>query len=91
MKHQIQDFDNLLSYNESGQIDIDDIWEAFEHASETAVIEAGRLLKENVQDQTARTGFALAGWNPESDDMAAALVEWFGWGKHLCRSALNDR
>ncbi|KAF7192187.1 Polyamine oxidase 1 [Pseudocercospora fuligena] len=79
LKHQIQDFDNLLSYNETGQIDIDDIWDAFEEASDSAAVEAGRLLKENVQDQTARTGFALAGWSPESDDMAAALVEWFGW------------
>lgn len=40
------------------------------------------MLVQNVQDQTARTGFALAGWRPKKDDMKAQAVEWWNWGMH---------
>lgn len=39
------------------------------------------MLKENLQDQNARTGLAVAGWRPRKDDMAAQAVEWWNWGR----------
>jgi hypothetical protein len=52
----------------------------YEGASE----QAGVLLKQNLQDQTTRTGLSLAGWKPKKDDMKRQAVEWWEWGKcHL--------
>ncbi|USW54238.1 Putative flavin amine oxidase, FAD/NAD(P)-binding domain superfamily [Septoria linicola] len=75
------DYETHLTFNETGPITIDDLWDAYDEVSEEAIAEAGRLLTENVQDESTRTGLALAGWKPEIDDMAAALVEWvnFDW------------
>lgn len=56
---------------------LDDFEDLYDDASE----QAGILLKENLQDQTARTGLALAGWRPKVDDMKAQAVEWWEWGK----------
>lgn len=50
-------------------------------------VEAGRLLAENLQDQSVRSGLALAGWNPKHGDMAAQAVEWWKWGKYLVMAA----
>ncbi|SMR47621.1 unnamed protein product [Zymoseptoria tritici ST99CH_3D1] len=76
----LPDYENYLTYNETGEIEID-LWDAYDEADKVATAEAGRLLTDNVRDQSTRAGLALAGWNPEVDDMSAALVEWinFDW------------
>lgn len=79
LKHGIQNFSNILNYNETGLIDITYLYEEFEEAAEQAAINAGALLEGNHPDQTARANLALAGWRPDVDDAAAGLVEWFGW------------
>lgn len=52
----------------------------FETQWEGAVEQAGILLRDNLQDQTARTGLSLAGWKPKTDDMKRNAVEWWEWG-----------
>lgn len=50
-------------------------------------VEAGRLLAENLQDQSVRSGLALAGWRPRHGDMAAQAIEFWSWGELLARRA----
>lgn len=38
------------------------------------------MLKDNLQDQTAKAGLALAGWKPKSDAMEAQAIDWWNWG-----------
>lgn len=42
-------------------------------------MQAGSLLKDNIQDRTARGGLRLADWNPERNDSHAQLAEWFNF------------
>ena len=53
----------------------------FENAYATMEQNAGYILTENLQDQSTRTGLALAGWKPKKD-MAAQAVEWWEWGAY---------
>ncbi|KAJ5180134.1 hypothetical protein N7492_003344 [Penicillium capsulatum] len=72
-------YSNILTYNETGYTDYSSVLDDFEEMYEEASEQAGIILKENLQDQTARTGLALAGWRPRHDDMAAQAVEWWEW------------
>ena len=47
---------------------------------DVAYRDAGQMLLDNIQDNNARTGFAMAGWNPRRNDMKARAVEWWNWG-----------
>ncbi|KAL4917680.1 amine oxidase [Aspergillus aurantiobrunneus] len=82
-KHHLQntysDYDSILTYNETGYTDYADVLDAYAAARERASEHAGRILNENLQDMTARSGLALAGWKPRRDDMAAQAVEWWNW------------
>ena len=76
-------YSSILTYNETGYTDYSNVLEEYDHCSRKAVQQAGVILKENLQDQTARSGYALAGWRPRKNDMAAQAVEWWNWGR-LC-------
>ncbi|PHH92616.1 hypothetical protein CDD83_6543 [Cordyceps sp. RAO-2017] len=79
LKNTFSDYKSILSYNETGYTDYTDLLDEYEAASKRASAAAGRLLLENLQDQSARTGLALAGWNPSHGDMAAQAVEYWSW------------
>ncbi|KAH8431479.1 putative flavin containing polyamine oxidase [Aspergillus melleus] len=79
LKNTYSNYDNIRTYDETGYTDYRDILAEYTHASEIASKEAGRILSENLQDQTARSGLALAGWRPRKDDMKAQAVEWWNW------------
>ncbi|PLB49326.1 polyamine oxidase [Aspergillus steynii IBT 23096] len=79
LKNTYSNYDNILTYDETGYTDYRDILAEYAQASKIASREAGRILSENLQDQTARSGLALAGWRPRKDDMKAQAVEWWNW------------
>lgn len=62
-------------------MDYSNLLEQFQSINEVSSDTAGSLLRHNVQDQTARTGLAMAGWKPAKNDMTAQAVEWWQWGK----------
>ncbi|KAL4781309.1 amine oxidase [Aspergillus varians] len=82
-KHHLQntysDYGSILTYNETGYTDFTDVLDTYAAAREKASEHAGRILNDNLQDMTARSGLALAGWKPRRDDMAAQAVEWWNW------------
>jgi polyamine oxidase len=80
LKNHYSNYDSILTYDEHGYVDFQNVLDEYSEASEKATQEAGRLLVQNAQDMTARSGFALAGWNPGHDDMKAQAVEWWNWG-----------
>lgn len=80
LKNHYSNYSSILTYNETGYTDYSDLLDAYDEASTEAGENAGRILTENLQDQTARTGLAVAGWRPRKDDMAAQAVEWWSWG-----------
>ncbi|ATY62384.1 flavin containing polyamine [Cordyceps militaris] len=79
LKNTYSNYSSILTYNETGPSDYADLLDSYSTAYATASAHAGRLLAENLQDQTARAGLALAGWNPRHSDMAAQAVEWWSW------------
>ncbi|KAE8350537.1 amine oxidase [Aspergillus coremiiformis] len=89
-KHRLENvLDNdssVLTYDETGYHDYQDLLDLFGHAKQTAYRDAGQMLLANVQDGNARTGFAMAGWNPRWNDMKAQAVEWWNWD---CESAAS--
>ncbi|PLN75543.1 putative flavin-containing polyamine oxidase [Aspergillus taichungensis] len=70
---------SIGTYNETGYTDYRHLLDAYSSAYVTAAQAAGQILTSNLQDQTARTGLALAGWQPQKHDMAAQAVEWWNW------------
>lgn len=82
LKNTYSNYSSILTYDETGYNDYASLLDDFENLYEGASEQAGILLKENLQDQTARTGLALAGWRPKIDDMKAQAVEWWEWGKY---------
>ncbi|KAJ5733004.1 hypothetical protein N7533_013451 [Penicillium manginii] len=79
LNNTYSNYSSILTYDESGFNDYASLLDDFEDLYDDASEQAGILLKENLQDQTARTGLALAGWRPKVDDMKAQAVEWWEW------------
>ncbi|RDW83817.1 putative flavin containing polyamine oxidase [Aspergillus mulundensis] len=79
LENTFSNYDSILTYNETGYTDYSDLLDEYSAASERASERAGRILNNNIQDMTARSGLALAGWKPRRDDMAAQAVEWWNW------------
>ncbi|GFF63469.1 polyamine oxidase [Aspergillus lentulus] len=79
LKNTFSDYDNVSTYNENGYSDYSRLLDEFDAADEIANAAAGTILLENLLDQTARTGLALAGWKPKKTDMEAQAVEWWNW------------
>lgn len=81
LNNTYSNYSSILTYDETGFNDYASMLDDFEDLYDEASEQAGILLKENLQDQTARSGLALAGWRPKIDDMKAQAVEWWEWGK----------
>ncbi|KAJ5242037.1 uncharacterized protein N7469_000364 [Penicillium citrinum] len=79
LNNTYSNYSSILTYDDSGFNDYASLLDDFEDLYDGAAEQAGILLKENLQDQTARTGLALAGWRPKVDDMKAQAVEWWEW------------
>lgn len=71
-------------------MDYSSILSNFEGINEISGANAGTLLRDNIQDQTARTGLAMAGWKPASNDMSAQAVEWWQWGELTESDTVRD-
>lgn len=81
LKNTFSNYSSILTYNETGAVDYTDLLDEYTEHYDKAAAKAGRLLADNLQDQTVRAGLALAGWNPKHSDMAAQAVEFWNWGK----------
>ncbi|RCI12224.1 hypothetical protein L249_0157 [Ophiocordyceps polyrhachis-furcata BCC 54312] len=82
-KHQLKtttnNYQSFSTYNETGQTDFSSLLLRLDGAKKRMNVEAGRMLAENLQDQSARTGLALSGWSPKHSDMAAQAAEYWAW------------
>ncbi|KAE8396166.1 amine oxidase [Aspergillus alliaceus] len=72
-------YSNISTYNRDGYRDYSHLLDEYDEAYDVASPAAGRILTENLQDQTAKAGLALAGWKPKSHDMEAQAVDWWKW------------
>ncbi|OOF90087.1 hypothetical protein ASPCADRAFT_519449 [Aspergillus carbonarius ITEM 5010] len=72
-------YSNVSTYNENGYKDYSYLMDMYDDAYDTAAAQAGMILLDNLQDQTAKTGLALAGWRPKEHDMEAQAVDWWEW------------
>ncbi|RAL13132.1 putative flavin containing polyamine oxidase [Aspergillus homomorphus CBS 101889] len=79
LRNTYSNYSSLRTYNESGETDYRYLLDKYAEAYQIAARDAGQILMQNLQDQTARTGLALAGWRPRKNDMAAQAVEWWNW------------
>ncbi|TPR06712.1 LysM domain family protein [Aspergillus niger] len=79
LKNTYSNYSSIRTYNETGYTDYRYLLDEYAQAYHIAARDAGRILTQNLQDQTARTGLALAGWRPRKNDMAAQAVEWWSW------------
>ncbi|KOC10810.1 polyamine oxidase [Aspergillus flavus AF70] len=72
-------YSNVSTYNQDGYKDYSHLLDECDEAYDIANQAAGKILVENLQDQTAKAGLALAGWKPKSHDMEAQAVDWWTW------------
>ena len=79
MKEKYSNYSSVLTYNETGFTDYSDLFDTYDDAYTSFEQDAGYILSENLVDRNARAGFALAGWNPDTDTGAQA-IEYFNWG-----------
>ncbi|KAB8068385.1 amine oxidase [Aspergillus leporis] len=86
LKNTLDDTSFVLTYDETGHNDYQEVLAVFKDVKNAAYRDAGQMLIDNVQDGNARTGFAMAGWNPRRNDMKAQAVEWWNWD---CESAAS--
>lgn len=73
-------YSNVSTYNEHGFKDYSHFQDEYDAAYEIAAQKAGTMLKDNLQDQSAQAGLALAGWRPKSNNMEAQAIDWWNWG-----------
>ncbi|QUC20914.1 uncharacterized protein UV8b_05155 [Ustilaginoidea virens] len=79
LKNTFSDYNSILTYDESGYNNYSSLLAEYQAAWDKASIKAGRMLADNIQDETARAGLSLAGWNPKHSDMHRQAVEWWSW------------
>ncbi|KAF4122244.1 polyamine oxidase [Geosmithia morbida] len=79
LKTVYSDYDSILTYNASGYADYSHLVDECYEAIQEMTLEAGHMLTENIQDRSARSGLAMAGWNPEHSDMEAQAAELWNW------------
>lgn len=90
LENTFSNYDNVSTYNENGYSDYSHLFDEYDAADEIANAAAGTILLENLLDQTAQTGLALAGWKPKKTDMVAQAVEWWNWGQSgLSQTGMN--
>ncbi|KAL8687288.1 MAG: hypothetical protein Q9218_006495 [Villophora microphyllina] len=70
------DFDSITTFNETGPVDFTRLLDEFEDAYSILEQDAGRILTQNLQDRSMRSGLSLAGWKA-GKDAAAQTVEWW--------------
>lgn len=87
LKPNYSDYKNVSTYNKDGYSDYRHLLHLYEDAYYVASQKASEILTQNLQDQNAKSGLALAGWNPKPNDMEIQAVDWWYWGKQ----ALCDR
>lgn len=80
LEEPVSNYGSILAYDENGYVDYNDVLDEYDEANEIATQEAGVLFMDNLQEQTGRTGYALAGWRPRKNGMKAQAVEWWNWG-----------
>ncbi|KAK2755035.1 hypothetical protein FQN54_006563 [Arachnomyces sp. PD_36] len=79
LNNTYSNYSSILTYDETGYKDYTSLFDDFDNADSIAAAQAGKALQSNLQDQTARSGLALAGWKPKRNDMAAQTVELWNW------------
>ncbi|KAG5998217.1 hypothetical protein E4U43_002483 [Claviceps pusilla] len=79
LKNTYSNYSSILTYNETGYTDYRELIGEYSTAWDKASAKAGRMLADNIQDETARAGLSLAGWNPKHSDMRRQAVEWWNW------------
>ncbi|KAG5978972.1 hypothetical protein E4U55_005705 [Claviceps digitariae] len=79
LKNTYSNYSSILTYNETGHTDYNELLEEYSNAWSQASARAGRLLADNLQDETVRAGLSLADWNPKHSDMRRQAVEWWSW------------
>ncbi|PFH61355.1 hypothetical protein XA68_17604 [Ophiocordyceps unilateralis] len=79
LKSTTNDYKSIKTYNETGPFDFLPLLADFDAAKRRMNVAAGRMLAENLQDQSARVGLALGGWSPKHSDMAAQAAEFWSW------------
>ncbi|RAH87337.1 amine oxidase [Aspergillus japonicus CBS 114.51] len=72
-------YSNLSTYNHNGYSDYSYLLDEYDDAYDIANANAGVILTDNLQDSTAQTGLAMAGWRPKVTDMEAQAVDWWSW------------
>ena len=70
-------YSSIESYDETGAVDYLELLDEYETAYELLQQQSGKILTENLQDTSVRTGLSLAGWRPR--DMHAEAAEWWSW------------
>ena len=73
------DFDSLKTYDETGEVTVDDkLWEEWEEAYSGVEQDAGEILTGNLQDRSMRTQLRVNGWKPKpTGDQWRQTIEWY--------------
>ncbi|EEQ30114.1 putative sarcosine oxidasee (formaldehyde-forming) [Microsporum canis] len=71
------DYENKTTYDKTGKKDFSSVIANAAAAMQKVVVQAGSLLKENVQDKTLRAALRFVDWNPAPNNAHAQFADWF--------------
>ncbi|KAJ5597436.1 hypothetical protein N7537_007520 [Penicillium hordei] len=71
------DQDNTTYFDEKGPANYGNAISEFQDALHRVTVDAGSLLKDNIQDRSFRAGLRLHGWDPAKNDSYRQTAEWW--------------
>ncbi|KAH8685850.1 putative flavin-containing polyamine oxidase [Tricladium varicosporioides] len=80
IKNTYSNYSSIETYDQTGASDYTSYFDQYEAAYATVEQDAGKILTQNYQDRTMRTGFSIADWKPMKYMQKQAIEWWeFDW------------
>lgn len=81
LQNTYSDYSAIQTYDQNGLRDYTFLLDEYQSQFTAMSQDAGKIITQNLQDRSARTGLSMAGWKPRRDDMYKQAAEWwqFDW------------
>lgn len=86
LQNTYSDYSAIQTYDENGLNDYSSLLDEYQSKFTAMSEDAGTIVKQNLQDHSARAGLSTAGWKPMRNDMHRQAAEWWQFDWEYCNS-----